>query len=409
VTAEPTSSRWSMLTRFQATDDGHRVTTLELFFDLVFVFAFTQVTQLMAGTPTAVGGLRGLVLLSLLWWAWCSYAWLGNQAHAEEGIVRVTMLMAMAAMFVVALAIPESFSDLPGGLFDPAVLAIAYVLVRALHLGCYFVAAGEDRGLRRQLGLTAIPVAAAGCLLVAGGIVGPPYQTLLWALALVVDYAGIWLAGSSGWRLNSPAHFAERYGLIVIVAIGESVVALGVGVNENPISVPVLVGATLGFVVSGCLWWLYFDVSAHVAEECLEQAQGEERSRLARDAYTYLHFPIVVSVIFLALGLKKTLQYVADSDHHHLTDALTGLPLIGLYAGPALYLLAHVGFRARNTGAWNRPRTVAAAILMALLPLGWRIPALASLGVVAAVLVGLIAYELVVFGEHREEIRERRA
>jgi len=180
------------------TDASHRVTTLELFFDLVFVFAFTQVTQLMADTPTAAGALRGLVLLALLWWAWCSYAWLGNQAHADEGLVRATIIVAMTAMFVVALAIPESFGDRPGGLFAPFVLAACYAVVRVVHLASYLIAAGDDVGLRRQLLVTALPVAGAAGLLVAGGTLGPPYQTGLWALALLVDYAGIWIAGTAG-------------------------------------------------------------------------------------------------------------------------------------------------------------------------------------------------------------------
>ena len=200
----PPGSRLAFLTRFQSTDASHRVTTLELLFDLVFVFAFTQVTQLMADDPTVVGVTRGLVLLALLWWAWSSYAWLGNQAHAEEGIVRLTVLVAMTAMFVVALAIPEAFDDREGGLFAPVVLAVCYALVRMAHLGCYLIAAGDDAGLRRQLYVTAIPVSSAGVLLVVGGILGPPYQTGFWALALLVDYAGICLVGTSGWRLNSP-------------------------------------------------------------------------------------------------------------------------------------------------------------------------------------------------------------
>ncbi len=145
---EPYRSR---LVRVRPTDESHRVTTLELFFDLVFVFAFTQVTQLMADDPTASGALRGLVLMALLWWAWCSYAWLGNQAHADEGVVRLTVIVAMAAMFVVALSIPESFADRPGGLFAPFVLAACYAVVRLAHLACYLVAAGDDAGWRGRV------------------------------------------------------------------------------------------------------------------------------------------------------------------------------------------------------------------------------------------------------------------
>lgn len=399
----------TMSTRVRPTDESHRVTTLELFFDLVFVFAFTQVTQLMADDPTAVGVTRGLVLLALLWFAWCSYAWLGNQAHADEGVVRFTVIVAMAAMFVVALAIPESFVDLPGGLFAPFVLAACYAVVRLAHLACYLVAAGDDAGLRRQLLLTAVPVAAASGLLVVGGALGPPYQTVLWALALLVDYGGIWLVGTSGWRVHSPVHFAERHGLIVIVALGESLVAIGVGVAEQPVSVAVITASALGIIVAVSLWWLYFDVVAHVAEGVLASAQGEERSRLARDSYTYLHFPIVISIIFIALGLKKVLEYVSDVEHHNLTDALTGVPLIALYGGVAVHLLGHVAFRRRNVGTWNPHRSAVAVAILLLLPVAWQLPALASLALVAGLLAALVGYEVVRFGTARKEVRHHPA
>jgi low temperature requirement protein LtrA len=385
------------------------VTTLELFFDLVFVFAFTQVTQLMADNPTPTGALQGLVVLALLWFAWCSYAWLGNQAYADEGVVRLTMITAMAAMFIVALTIPESFDDLRGGLFAPLVLAACYALVRVAHLACYFVAAGDDAQLRRQLLLTSIPVGMAVVLLVVGGLTGPPYQAALWALALLVDYAGIWIAGTSGWRLISPGHFAERHGLIFIVALGESLVAIGVGVASKPVSTAVIVASVLGVGIAVSLWWLYFDVVAPVAEQVLSAAQGQERSKLARDSYTYLHFPIVISVIFIALGLKKVLEYVADTSDHELTDPLTGVPLVALYVGVAVHLLGHVAFRRRNIGTWNPHRSLAAVILVLLLPLAWQLPALAALAVVAGVLAALVGYESLRFRVDRERVRHHDA
>lgn len=254
-----------------------------------------------------------------------------------------------------------------------------------------------------------MPVVAACVLLVVGGTLGPPYQTGLWALALVVDYSGIWLTGTSGWRLHSARHFAERHGLIVIVALGESLVATGVGVARHPVSVAVIVASVLAILVTVSLWWLYFDVVAHVAEGVLVRAQGQERSRLARDSYTYLHFPLVVSIIFVALGQKKVLEYVSDTEHHELTDALTGLPLIALYAGVAVYLLAHVAFRRRNVGTWNPHRTIAAMALLVLIPLAWRLPALAALAVVAAVLCALVGYELARFRTARAEVRHHAA
>jgi low temperature requirement protein LtrA len=387
------------------TNASHRVTTLELFFDLVFVFAFTQITQLMADDPSARGAFRGLVLLALLWWSWCSYAWLGNQAHADEGLVRLTIVVALVAMFVVALAIPESFSDQPGGLFAPFVLAACYVVVRLAHLACYLIAAGNDAGLRRQLLLVAVPVAVACALLVTGGTFGAPFQTAFWGLALLVDYAGIWLAGISGWRLQAPIHFAERHGLIVLVALGESMVAIGAGVAQQPISVSVIAASVLGIAVAVSLWWLYFDVVAHVAESLLASKEGQERSRLARDSYTYLHFPIVVSIIFIALGLKKVLEYVSDTESHTLLDPLTGVPLIALYGGVAVYLLGHVAFRRRNTGTWNPQRVAVAAALLLLAPFAWHLPAMASLALVALLLTGLVAYETVRFRQARNEVR----
>lgn len=402
-----TASRRPATTRVRGTDETHRVTTLELFFDLVFVFAFTQVTQLMADDPTWTAGLRGLVLLALLWWAWCSYAWLGNQAQADEGIVRSTVVVAIVAMFVVALTIPESFVDLEGGLFAPFVLAACYAVVRLAHLACYLVAAGDDAGLRRQLLLTAVPVTAATGLLVVGGVAGPPYQTAIWASALLVDYAGIWLVGSAGWRLPSPVHFAERHGLIVIVALGESLVAIGVGVADKAISTAVIVASVLGFAVAVSLWWLYFDVVARVAEHTLAAATGEVRSRLARDSYTYLHFPIVISIIFIALGLKKVLEYVADVDHHDLADPLTGMPLVALYAGVAVHLLGHVAFRRRNIGTWNVHRSLVALALLLLIPVGWQLPALGALGLVAVLLVVLVGYEAVRFATARDRVRHQ--
>ena len=387
------------------TDESHRVTTLELLFDLVFVFAFTQVTQLMADNPTTSGALRGLVLLALLWWAWCSYAWLGNQAHADEGLVRATVIVAMTAMFVVALTIPESFADRRGGLFAPFVLAACYAVVRLVHLACYLVAAGDDAGLRRQLAVTSLPVAGAAGLLVVGGVLGPPFQTGLWAMALLVDYVGIWVSGSSGWRLPSATHFAERHGLIVIVALGESLVAIGVGVAEQPVSLQVIVASGLGIVVAVSLWWLYFDVVAPVAEGVLSRTVGEARTRLARDSYTYLHFPIVASIIFIALGLKKVLEYVSDTDRHDLSDALPAVPLFALFGGVTVHLIAHVAFRRRNVGSWNRHRSIVAGLLLVLLPLAWRLPALASLALVATLLGGLVGYEVLRFAQARDQVR----
>jgi low temperature requirement protein LtrA len=387
------------------TSEGHQVTSLELLFDLVFVFAFTQVTAVMAADPTLRGAARGLVLLALLWWAWCSYAWLGNQARADEGVIRAAMVTAIGAMFIVALAIPEAWGDLGGGFSAPVALAVALGVVRLGHLSVYAIAAAGDAALRRQLALTAYPVSAAVVLLVVGAAIGGAAQTGIWLVALVVDYIGVYAAGTSGWRLRSPRHFAERHGLIIIVALGESIVAIGVGVTALPLTFPVIVAALLGLGVSVALWWAYFDVVALVAERVLADQHGSERARLGRDSYTYLHFPMVAGIIYLALGLKKVLEYVGDTEHHDLTDTLPALGLWAMYGGVAAYLLAHIAFRLRNVGSVNRPRLVVATGLLVLAPLAGQLPALGALAVLAAVLVGLIGYEAVRYAEARDAIR----
>jgi low temperature requirement protein LtrA len=237
-----------------------------------------------------------------------------------------------------------------------------------------------------------------------GAVLGGPAQTALWALAVVVDYSGIYLSGAD-WRLPAPRHFAERYGLIVLIALGESLIAVGVGVGHLPVTVPIVVGALLGMAVSVALWWAYFDVVAPVAERVLRDREGIDRVRLARDSYTYLHFPMVAGVIYLALGLKKVAQYVGDESSHGLADPLPTTALWALYGGVAAYLLGHLAFRMRNIGSINRPRAVVALLLLvAPLALG-RVPALAALGVLAGVLVALIAFEVVRYADARAAVR----
>ncbi len=391
--------------RTVAVGERSKVTSIELFFDLVFVFAITQVTALMAEDLSARGAVRGILVISVLWWCWVGYAWLGNLVRADEGVMRMAVFIAMAAMLVAALTIPESFTDFPGGLSGPVVFAVCYFVVRLAHFGMFWIASSADPGLRRQL-LRFVPslVIGTSLLLVASQLTGTA-QTLMWLAALIGDYFGTILAGASGWRINSPGHFAERHGLIIIIALGESIVSIGVGVTALPISWPIVVASVLGLTVAGALWWSYFDVVALVAERILGRLQGGERSRLARDSYSFLHLPMVIGIIFLSLGLKKVLNYVGGDDGHTLTDRLYGLPLIALYGGTSLYLLSHVAFRWRNTHTVNPHRTIVAVLLLALIPVGALLPALATLGLLAAILVALIAYESIRYAAARDAVR----
>lgn len=390
--------------RFEANPEQSAVTPLELCFDLVFVFALTRVTDWMADDPTPERVLRGVLILVVMWWCWVCYSWLGNVVKADEGVVRLGMFPAMAAVFVAAITIPEAFDDLPGGLDGPVVFAVCYFLVRAIHLVLFLVISRDDPQLRGQvLRFSASMVAGTVLLLVASQTTGV-VQTLLWVAALLGDYLGTAFGGSK-WRLASAAHFAERHGLIVIVALGESIVSIGIGVAALPVSLPIVAASVLGLAVTGALWWTYFDVGALLCERALGGADGEQQIRFARNGYSYLHLPMVIGVIMLALGLKKVLLYVGGGDGHSLSDPLYGVPLATLAGGTALYVFALVGFRRYLTGELSVLRIVVAVALLAVAPLLALAPALITLLVVSVLLVALVGLETHRFAEHRHAIR----
>ena len=241
---------------FRVSDEGHRVTTFELFFDLVFVFAFTQVSQYMAAGHDAVSVLQGLTILGLLWWSWVSYAWLANQTHVDEGLVQAGMSVAMIAMFIVALAIPEAYSDLEGGLYGPMVLVAAYVVVRLAHLTLYYLAAAGDPPLRRQVLRTALAMAVGWAFLLAGAVAEVGARTWLWLAGFALDFALTYVTSRGGnWRIHSAGHWAERFGLVVILALGESIVAIGVGASRLPVSWAIVAGSALAVLLAIALWF----------------------------------------------------------------------------------------------------------------------------------------------------------
>lgn len=392
-------------TRVERLREASSATTLELFFDLVFVFALTQITALMAAEPTGLGLLRGTLLMMVVWWCWVGYSWVSNVVKADEGLARVTLLGAMGAMFLVAIAIPEAFTDLPGGLWGPLVFALCYLLLRLAHVVLFWIISGDDPGLRRQVGRFSVTMIGGTVFLLLAANTSGTAQLLLWGAAVVADYGGTFAIGAGGWRLYSARHFAERHGLIVMIALGESIVAIGVGVTHLPISWPIIVAAILGLGVSASLWWIYFDTSAILGEQALSSVDGSPRVSMARTGFTYLHLPMVLGIVMLALGLKKVLAYVGEAEHHTLSDALHGPPLWAMYGGVALYLLAHVAFSWRCYRRLKGYRLIAAAALVLLVPLAAHLPALASLGVLAAVLIALNVVESVTLRGLRDEIR----
>jgi low temperature requirement protein LtrA len=394
----------------EETDENQSATTLELFFDLVFVFAVTQVTGFMAhglkGEHAGLSMVQGMLILALFWWGWVGYAWLCNLVRADEGEVRVILMVAMAVMFLVALAIPEAFHDLDGGIDGPYLIAGCYFAFRLTHVVLFWVYARDDDGLQRQL-IRFFPtlILSTSFLVLAAMSHDDVHRTLLWGAAVVADYGGTFLGGASGWRLRSAGHFAERHGLMVIIALGESIVAIGVGTNELPISWPIVATAVAGIALAAGLWWIYFDISALKGEEALAEALRDGRVSMARDAYSVLHLPLVAGIVLLALGLKKSMEYVGDPANHELSEPLGALAAAALFGGVIVYLAGHIGFKLRTLGRFSKPR----AALVVLVGLGWTlsgdVPALAQVVLLAVLVWALAVYETVHYAEERARTR----
>jgi low temperature requirement protein LtrA len=365
------------------------VTPLELFFDLVFVFALTQVTGFMSDDPTWAGVGRGLLILAALWWTWGAYAWLTNEIDPDEGSARLAMFAAMAAMFVAALAVPHAFDG------DAVLFGLSYFAVRALHI-VLFAEASPHVGVREaafRLARTAIPGPA---LLIVAGFADGWAEIALWLTALAIDYLGPYVFGVRGFVVSAE-HFAERYGLIVIIALGESIVAIGIGAAGIALGPTVVIAAILGVVLACALWWAYFDVVAVVARRKLMEARGHDRARMARDVFSYLHLPMFAGIVLVALGLKKVLA--------HVGEPLETVPAAALCGGVALYLLSHDAMRYRSVRSVNRRRIVAAAVAAALIPAATRVDAVVAVALVASVCVALIAYETLRHRDTRARIR----
>jgi low temperature requirement protein LtrA len=327
-----------------------------------------------------------------MWWSWVGYAWLTSVVNPEEGAVRLVMFAAMAAVLVVALCVPGAFGD------EALLFACAYGLARFGQIALFVLASRDDPDLRRAVwGLLASTTVGVS-LLVAASFADGALQGGLWALALALDMGGPLIIDPAGWRLE-PGHFAERHGLVLIIALGESIVAIGVGA-EGGVTTGVVVAASVGIVIAAALWWLYFDIVALVAERRLSNAApGRERNTIARDSFSYLHLPMVAGIVLVALGMKKTLE--------HVDDPLKVVPAAALLGGTAIYLLAHVAFRWRNVHRFSWQRLLAAVLLGALLPAALELSALTTLAMVGALLAALIAFETWRFAELRDRLRHQ--
>jgi len=371
-----------------ASDEGRRVSNFELLFDLVFVFAFTQVTGVILrgheiDAAAALPVLEAVTILGLLWGVWTSYGWFTNQARADRGLLRLGLALAMVLIFVAALAVPGAFHARGEDPRSAIVFVACFAAVRVLHGFLIFRAAEGDAGLRRQILVTdvsSLPPTVA--VLVVGALLGGSAQVWIWFGAAVLDATIVAVTSIGGsWRIHSPSHWAERFNLVVMLALGESVVSIGVGVASRPLVWQVIVGAVLSIVGAITLWWLYFHRVSGDAERALAARTGIARVDAATVGYTYLHWPIVTDIILTATGIDLTMQAVATA------APLGWFGAAALAGGVSLYQAATAFFSWRLTGAWLVPRLVVATALLPGVVLAAVLPAMASLAI--AVVLGI--------------------
>jgi low temperature requirement protein LtrA len=371
-------------------EEERKTSYLELFFDLVFVFAFTQVTALILEDTSPQGFARAALVLAMVWWAWSAYAWMTNAIDVENSVTRLIIFAAMAAGFFMALAVPDAFQD------EAAWFAVAYFVVRVLNSALYAWGVRGDPAVLRSVARLSPWFLVAALVALVGGFVDPDYRAWVWLASLVIDVVGTLTVARLEWHV-SPSHFAERFALIVIIALGESIVAIGIGTSHLTRDATYAVSVVVAFAGVAALWWAYFDFTAVAAQRSLRRASPQARGPLARDVFTFFHYPVVLGIIFYAVAAKKTLEHPLDP----LSDA--GRWALGLGVAVFLVGFALMRFRVIRRVAWERLAAAAAALVIAVLLDG--ADAIVTLGVVIVILVFSIALETVRLRELRASVR----
>lgn len=358
------------------------VAPLELFFDLVFVFVLGQITHLIEEDLTPRGILNGLVLFLLLWTAWVGFAWVGNAHRAEDysegGIPRRLIIIgAMSLLIALGMLVPDASETLA----LPA--AVIYGALFLLYVGDYFLATAQDPAMRRGvIRMTALQ-ALLPLSVLAAAILGPSTLSLAAVcIALVLAYASPFATDDRSWQFSS-AHADERFSLLMLIVLGESLISIGLGAADDPFGWYVVVAIVLGVGIVAALWWQYFDVVAHQGAAFLEALPLHRRVIAARMIYTYLHVFLVIGVILMALGLKSA---SADPD-----DPLPLIEAVLLPSGIALFLvtLAIIRFIMRRRILWPLP--AAAVLILLVIPLALAVPALAAELACLVILAVLVA------------------
>lgn len=394
---------------------GARVTSLELFYDLVFVFAFFTVAELAAQDLTPTTLVASFLVLTLLWFSWVTFAALGNVIRADHGIMPLVGFATMAAIFVMSVTMPDAFEDDSPGLPAELVFAVCYLVVRGFQVLTAWYAIRADPKLRHHWRLLALPVLVSTALLLVAAVV--PQRVAdgsgefvvrvgFWVIAIAIEYSVAALFPVVRLTIVSASHYAERYAQIVLVALGEAIISLGTGSGLRsglPLTWSVIGACGLGIALIAALWWAYFDFLGVAAERALHRTQGTARIALARDAYSYLHLPMIIGIILFALGLHRVLAEIAEPTRPE--GALRPIELHVLYGGLILYTVAHLGFQLRTLRRTSPFHIVAVLSLAALIPVARGLPALGALALSAAVVVGLLALQHIFVGRFRREVR----
>jgi low temperature requirement protein LtrA len=376
-------------TALEVTDE-RRTTPVELLWDLVFVFAITQVTTLLwrdltRGDLTWGGFGRAMLVLALVWWAWSAYVWAANAQTGASAALRACLLVSAISIFITGLSVPHAFGS------EATLFAVTYAVVRFLHLALYADASRKGNAKWSAIAGFAFTVTVGMALLIAGSLAGGTAQIILWVAAAAIDYAGpAWLTRERlrGLQRVAVAHFAERYSLFVIICLGESIVAIGVGALGNnadrELTGELVLAVALGLLITVAMWWTYFEGLAEAAAERLRR--HDDPVLAAADAYSYLHLVIVAGIITFAVGIKVLTR---DS----VSAPLAGPARLTLCGGVALYLAGNVAFSLRLLGAVEYEKLAVAAALLVLYAVGGGLPAWVLAASVAALLIGLCASE----------------
>jgi low temperature requirement protein LtrA len=352
------------------------VSTLELFFDLVFVFTITQLTGVLADQPSWTGLLQVMLMLAIIFWMYGGYVWLTNSVSVDRLTRRLTLLGGMASFFLVALAIPAAFSG------NGATFGLAYMVVVLLHLGM-FARSSRASTVRAILGLAPFNLSTAA-LVLAGGLIGGTAQYVIWTIAAIGEWASAKLIDDSGFVIE-PGHFVERHGLVVLIAIGESVIAVGIGAAGLTVDARLVLVALLGLALSGCLWWTHFGTDEGAAERAMANAPVVARPRLAINAFGYWHMVILLGIIAIAAALRTATGHALDP----LTEALA----VALGGGAAVFLVGEALFRWTLGIGAVASRSLAAAVALLTIPIGVQVEATAQLAVLVGVFVAMLAFE----------------